>query len=122
MQRPPQRRTRGSARGDGRFTTQVREDLRNAQRTVRARIRELMLSGVQAGALFTSDVALATFVLASALEGVLSQWVSSPRDAEPFCDPETLVDFLLTPYETGRAPGESPGQEKEAGADFLPPF
>lgn len=108
----------------GRFTAQVREDLRSAQAALRARIRQLLLAGVQDASLFTSDPAMASFMMASTLEGVLSQWIGSQRDAEPFCDPQSLVDAILTPLETGTSPQASTHQlpEKEAGADFLPPF
>ncbi len=111
----------------GRFTAQVREDLRRAQAALRGRIRQLLISGVQDGSLFTSDPAMASFMIASTLEGVLSQWVSSQRDAEPFCDPQSLAEFVLAPLETGTSPqavrgGEQLLPEKEAGADFLPPF
>lgn len=107
----------------GRFTAQVREDLRSAQGALRARIRQLLLAGVQDGSLFTSDPAMASFILASTLEGVLSQWIGSRRDAEPFCDPQSLVDMMLAPFETGTSQAAtSPLPEREAGADFLPPF
>ena len=111
----------------GRFTAQVREDLRGAHRALRARIRELLIGGAQDGSLFTSDPAFDTFMIASTVEGVLSQWTNSPGDAERFCDPESLVGSLLVPYETGtgpreRAQGSGEGPPKEAGADFLPPL
>ncbi len=111
----------------GRFTAQVREDLRRAQAALRGRIRQLLIAGVQDGSLFTSDPAMASFMIASTLEGVLSQWISSRRDAEPFCDPQSLVEFVLAPLETGTSPQAGRGREqvlseKEAGADFLPPF
>jgi AcrR family transcriptional regulator len=110
----------------GRFTAQVREDLRSAQGALRGRLRQLLMAGVQDGSLFTSDPAMASFMIASTLEGVLGQWISSRRDAEPYCDPQSLVDFILAPVETGTAPHAeaqaSPLPEKEAGADFLPPF
>ena len=110
----------------GRFTAQVREDLRSAQGALRGRIRQLLIAGVQDGSLFTSDPAMASFLIASTLEGVFGQWISSRRDAEPFCDPQSLVDFILAPLETGTSPQAEASAaqlpEKEAGADFLPPF
>jgi TetR/AcrR family acrAB operon transcriptional repressor len=111
----------------GRFTAQVREDLRSAQAALRSRIRQLLVVGVQDGSLFTSDPAMASFLIASTLEGVLSQWISSRPDAEPFCDPTSLADLVLAPLETGTSPRAARGAgellpEKEAGADFLPPF
>jgi TetR/AcrR family acrAB operon transcriptional repressor len=110
----------------GRFTAQVREDLRSAQGALRARIRRLLLAGIQDGSLFTADPAMASFMLASTVEGVLSQWIGSRRDAEPFCDPQSLVDAMLAPLETGTSPQVETSThelpEKEAGADFLPPF
>jgi len=110
----------------GRFTAQVREDLRRAQGALRGRIRQLLVAGVQDGSLFTSDPAMASFMIASTLEGVLSQWISSRGDAEPFCDPQSLVDFILAPFETGtsvqREASPTALPEKEVGADFLPPF
>lgn len=107
----------------GRFTAQVREDLRTAQGALRGRLRQLLMAGVQDGSLFTTDPAMASFMISSTIDGVLSQWASSRRDAEPFCDPQGLVDFILAPLETGTSP-QRPQQEaeKEAGADFLPPF
>ena len=111
----------------GRFTAQVREDLRRAQAALRGRIRQLLIAGVQDGSLFTSDPAMASFMIASTVEGVLSQWISSRRDAEPFCDHQSLAEFVLAALETGTEPraGRGPEQllpDKEAGADFLPPF
>lgn len=110
----------------GRFTAQVREDLRRAQGALRGRIRQLLIAGVQDGSLFTSDPAMASFMIAATLEGVLSQWIGSRRDAEPFCDPQSLVESILAPLETGASrPREAPTPPlpaKEAGADFLPPF
>lgn len=109
----------------GRFTTQIREDHQATLRAVRARIRELLMQGIHDGRLFTTDPALATFVLAAALEGVLSLVSSTPRDAEPFSHPESIVDFLLAPYETAGVDAEERVAEEPIardGIDFLPPF
>ena len=108
----------------GRFTTRLREDQQATLRSVRARVRELLMQGVHDGSLFTTDPALATFVLAATLEGVVSLVSSSPRDAEPFRHPESIVDFLLAPYEIGGAVTEegSGPRERPDGVDFLPPF
>jgi AcrR family transcriptional regulator len=106
------------------FTTRLREDHQATMRAVRARIRDLLAQGTHDGSLFTTDPAMATFVLVAAVEGVLSLVGSSPRDADPFRHPESLVDFLLAPYETASGSGSSgsgPTIEAE-GVDFLPPF
>lgn len=107
----------------GRFTTQVREDHQATLRAVRARIRELLVRGAHAGELFVADPALATFVLAAAVEGVLSLVNSSPQDAQPFRHPESLVDFLLAPYEVGGEPrSRADAIPERDGVDFLPPL
>lgn len=106
----------------GRFTTRVREDHQATLRAVRARIRELLMQGTQDGVLFATDPALATFVLAAAVEGVLSLVSSTPRDAEPFRHPESIVEFLLAPYETVTLTGPSELRTATEGLDFLPPF
>ena len=108
----------------GRFTTQVREDHQAALRGVRQRIRELLMQGTHDGSLFTTDPALATFVIAATVEGVLSLVHSSPQDAEPFRHPESVVDFSLAPYETSPdAPTSSPpAPGASEGVDFLPPL
>jgi AcrR family transcriptional regulator len=109
----------------GRFTTQIREDHQATLRAVRARIRELLMQGIHDGRLFATDPALATFVLAATVEGVLSLVSSTPRDAEPFRHPESIVDFVLSPYET--ADGDS-GEDRPVGGaepegqDLLPPL
>ena len=108
----------------GGFTTRLRADHQATLRSVRSRVRELLMEGVHAGSLFTTDPALATFVLAATLEGVVSLVSSSPRDAEPFRHPESIVDFLLAPYEIGGGAAEagSGAGERPEGVDFLPPF
>jgi AcrR family transcriptional regulator len=108
----------------GRFTTRVRDDHQATLRAVRARIRELLVQGAHEGRLFVADPALATFVLAAAVEGVLSLVNSAPQDAEPFRHPESIVDFLLAPYEVatgGSAPARPVAMEARDGLDFLPP-
>lgn len=109
----------------GRFTTQIREDHQSTLRAVRVRIRELLMQGIHDGRLFTTDPALATFLLAATVEGVLSLVSSTPRDAEPFRHPESVVDFLLAPYETAGvdAEGDRPASGgAPQGLDFLPPL
>jgi AcrR family transcriptional regulator len=110
----------------GRFTAQVREDVRNAQRALRQQLRELLAEGTNDGTLFADDPASAAFVLAGALEGIVAQWLTSPRDAEPFGDPETLARALLASYRTGRrAPPRRPAQPRPAADDdaaFQPVF
>jgi AcrR family transcriptional regulator len=104
-----------------RFTTTLREDARHEQRLLRARIRELVVAGVGDGSLFAADPALAAFLIASALRGVLDQWLTSPAEAEPFCRADALAQALTTPYATGvvvrgrQAPAD-------AAAEFRPPF
>ena len=82
----------------GRFTVQVRDDLRTVFRAVRARIRELLVEGGRDGSLFADDPATAAFVLAGAVEGIVQQWLASARDTAAFCHPETLADALVAPH------------------------
>ena len=103
-----------------RFTTRVREDHQAALRAVRARIRELLMDGTQDGSLFTVDPAMATFVLSASIEGVLGLVHGAGRDADAFRHPESLVDFLLSPYETTSARGTAQTSGRD-GVDFLPP-
>jgi AcrR family transcriptional regulator len=104
------------------FTAQVREDLGGGLRSLRARMRELFAQGARDGSLFAGDPALAAFLLAAAVEGVIQQWRASPRDTAPFCDAETLADALVAPYATGaRAAVEAAGRAA-AGEDLSPPF
>jgi AcrR family transcriptional regulator len=106
----------------GRFTAQAREDLRHGQRRLRARIRELLADGAQDGSLFAADPALAAFVVAGAVEGVLAQWQRSPRDVEPFCAPDALGDALVAPY---RMAARAPAARRPAAVDdedFRPAF
>jgi AcrR family transcriptional regulator len=105
----------------GRFTAALREDARDEQRALRARLREALTRGGRDGSLFAGDPALAAFLLAGALEGFVGQWLTSPQDAEPFRDPDALATALCAPYRTGAAAaaGVPPG---DAGSDFTPPL
>ena len=109
-----------SAEMRDRFTTRVREDHQAALRAVRSRIRELLMEGTHDGSLFTVDPAMATFVLSASIEGVLGLVHGAGRDADPFRHPESLADFLLTPYETSSERG-TPQTSDRDGVDFLPP-
>lgn len=102
----------------GHFTAQVREDLGGTPRSLRARLRELLTEGARDGSLFAGDPAQAAFLIAAAVEGVVQQWLASPRDVEPFCDAESLADAMVAPYATD--PGSAPGSEP--GGDLSPPF
>lgn len=84
------------------FTAAVREDLRHAQRALRARIRALLADGVQDGSLYAGDPSFSAFVLAGAADGIVQQWLAAPREAEAFCDPESLAETLVAPLATGR--------------------
>ncbi|MCB9871425.1 MAG: TetR/AcrR family transcriptional regulator [Planctomycetes bacterium] len=108
----------------GHFTAQVREDQGATARAVRLRIRELLSQGALERSLFATDPALAAFVLGAAVEGVVSLADTAPRDVEPFRHPESIVDFLLAPYETA-PPVPSLDQRRPdppQGVDFLPPL
>jgi AcrR family transcriptional regulator len=103
-----------------RFTTRVRDDQQASLRATRLRIRELLMAGTHDGSLFTTDPAMATFVLSAAVEGVLSLVHSAGRDTDPFRHPESLADFLMVPYETSSEGGTGQTTEPD-GVDFLPP-
>lgn len=103
-----------------RFTTRVREDHQAALRAIRSRIRELLMQGTHDGSLFTTDPAMATFVLSAAVEGILHLVQGAGRDADPFRHPESLVDFLLAPYESTSERGTAQTSGRD-GVDFLPP-
>lgn len=109
-----------SAEMRDRFTTRVREDHQAVLRAIRSRIRELLMEGTHDGSLFTTDPAMATFVLSAAVEGILSLVHGAGRDADPFRHPESLVDFLLAPYESSSGRGTAQTTERD-GVDFLPP-
>ncbi len=106
----------------GRFTADLREDGRHEQRALRARIRALLVEGGQDGSLFTEDPAYAAFLIASTVEGILDQWMTSPGDAEPFCHAEALASAILRTYvvEAGRSGADR--VEESSGPDFQPPF
>lgn len=105
-----------------RFTAELREDAALEQRLLRARIRELLGRGNHDGSLFCPDPALAAFVLAGALRGVLDQWLHAPAEAEPFCDAARLAEEIVTRYATGALPTGEQAIADDAGADFRPPF
>lgn len=107
------------------FTAAVREDLRHAQRGLRARIRALLADGAQDGSLYAGDPSFSAFVLAGAADGIVQQWLEAPREAEAFCDPASLAETMVSPLATGR-PG-SAGRRRRAAAeaeneDFRPAF
>ncbi|MFK7742227.1 MAG: TetR/AcrR family transcriptional regulator [Planctomycetota bacterium] len=88
----------------GRFTSRLREDERQEQRWLRARLRELLESGVQDGSLAVRDPALAAFVLCGAIGGILQQWHSAPSDVEMHCDEGLLADELIRGHATSSVP------------------
>ncbi|MEM7200573.1 MAG: TetR/AcrR family transcriptional regulator [Planctomycetota bacterium] len=107
----------------GRFTTEVRDDLRSLFRGVRARIRELFVLGERDGSLFATDPATAAFVVAGSLEGAMQQWLAAPREAEPFCDPDSLAEAIVAPYTTRAvtpSDAELRRQQEEREAGQLP--
>jgi AcrR family transcriptional regulator len=106
----------------GRFTAQVREDLGGGMRALRARMRELLSEGARDGSLFATDPAVAAFLLAAAVEGVVAQWRASPRDVAPFCDAESLAEALVAPYATGARAAPRPPSDITQGDDLSPPF
>lgn len=80
------------------FTAELRQDLRQEKRLLRSRLREILQRGDQEGSLSAQDPALAAFLLASTVEGILSQQSVSPIDVEPFCDADHLAESLLRGY------------------------
>lgn len=109
----------------GRFTTQAREDLRNAQRRLRARLRELLAAGAQDGSLFANDPAFAAFLMAGSVEGIVAQGLRSPRDVEPFFEPEVIAEALVAPYRLARPDAARRAQADQQAAgdeDFRPAF
>lgn len=92
----------------GRFTARLREDDRQEQRWLRARVRELLLLGVQDGTLTVADPALTAFVLTGAVTGILAQWHSAPEDVEMHCDERQLAHELIGWLATGTAQPEPP--------------
>lgn len=103
------------------FDTRLRGDARGELRALRARLRELFSDGQGDGSLLVEDPALAAFVVAGAVEGILEQCRIAPRDAEPFGGAESLAAAIVGPYRTAggeRAPAPPPLTER----DFQPPF
>lgn len=112
-----------------RFTAELREDAAGEQRLVRSRVREALARGNHDGTLFAPDPALAAFVLAGAVRGVLEQWLTAPAEAEPFCSAEALAAELVARYASSRRGGVAeehgevaPPAPDDSGADFRPPF
>lgn len=99
----------------GRFTARLREDDRQEQRWFRARVRELLLLGVQDGTLAVADPALTAFVLTGAVTGILAQWYSAPDDVELHCDEQQLAHELVARLATG-AGRTAPASGSDAGA------
>jgi AcrR family transcriptional regulator len=99
----------------GRFTSHLREDARQEQRWLRASLRELLVQGAQDGSLFVEDPALAAFLLASAVGGILEQWQTARADVEGFCDAQQLARNLTARYATGRPAAATGG---ETGFEF----
>ena len=95
------------------FTAHLREDERQEQRWLRAQLRELLTRGSRDGELFAEDPAMAAFVLAGAVEGILAQWCAAAQDVEPFCDPRHLATVLVAPYRS-RGPRRADDED-----DFL---
>ncbi|MBX3463930.1 MAG: TetR/AcrR family transcriptional regulator [Planctomycetes bacterium] len=85
------------------FTARLREDDRQERRWLRAQLRELLLLGTQDGTLSAADPALAAFLLAAAVIGVVEQWQTAPLDVEPHCDEQLLATALAAPYTLGAA-------------------
>lgn len=105
----------------GRFTAALRQDARDEQRALRARLRAALSRGGQDGSLFAGDPALAAFLIAGAVEGFVGQWLTSPQDAEPFQDADALAEAICAPYATGaRVSAGRP--TSDAGTDFTPPL
>jgi AcrR family transcriptional regulator len=106
------------------FDTTLRGDARGELRAVRARLRELFSAGQADGSLLVEDPALAAFVVAGAVEGILEQWRIAPRDAEPFGGAESLAAAIAGPYRTALEGRRSERAETSGpdGADFQPPF
>jgi len=95
------------------FTAHLREDERQEQRWLRAQLRELLTRGSRDGELFAEDPAMAAFVLAGAVEGILAQWCAAAQDVEPFCDPRHLATVLVAPYRS-RGPRRADDEDRFA--------
>lgn len=83
------------------FTARLREDDRQERRWLRAHVRELLVLGAQDGSLSCADPALAAFLLAASVIGVVEQWQSAPADVEAHCDEAQLAAALVAPYAVG---------------------
>ena len=103
---------------EGRFSAQLRDDQRAQARLLRQELRGLLSEGLADGSLTVVDPALAGFLLAASLEGIVAERLRGGGVGELFLDAEALADALLAPYRTGlrhdhaALPGES----------FQPPF
>ncbi len=92
----------------GRFTTALRQDLRDEQAWLRGQIRELLILGEYEGGLFATDPAWSAFLLAGSVLGVLEQWQTAPAEVTGYCDCEELATALVAAWTTGAAPRERP--------------
>lgn len=105
------------------FDTTLRADARGDLRALRARLRELFSAGQADGSLLVEDPALAAFVVAGAVEGILEQWRVAPRDVEPFGGPESLAGAVVGPYRTAAGGGAAqPREPLDYEGEFQPPF
>lgn len=93
------------------FTARLREDDRQERRWLRAQVRELLVLGAQDGSLSCADPALAAFLLAAAVIGVIEQWQTASVDVEAHCHGEQLAAALVAPYTIGAVdePARGPG-------------
>ncbi len=103
------------------FTAELRQDLRQEQRLLRSRLREILQRGDQDGSLSAQDPALAAFLLAGTVEGILSQQSVSQVDVEPFCDADHLADALLRGYAVVTEAGLLP-RARTSDTEFDPKF
>lgn len=103
------------------FDTTLRGDARGELRALRARLRELFSEGQADGSLLVEDPALAAFVVAGAVEGILEQWRIAPRDAEPFGGAGSLAAAVVAPYRTAQGDRPLP-PPPTSDRDFQPPF
>lgn len=94
-----------------RFTARLREDERQEMRWLRASIRELLVLGGRDGTIAVEDPALAAFVLAAAVAGVVEQWHVAPADVEAHCDAEALARLILARFAVGGGPGRDGGDD-----------
>lgn len=103
------------------FTAELRQDLKQEQRLLRSRLREILVRGGHDGSLFVQDPAMSAFLLAGSVEGILSQQSVSPLDVEPFCDADHLTESLLRGYLV-EAGDEMPGALRTGDTEFDPTF